>query len=145
MTITLPQRFGTAPIGSLLKRPKMSKAAQPYRSAREKDESYLGLIRQLPCLRCGLDPCGIAAHVRMPSAAHGKPAAGKGVKPDDRWSLPVCEERECHPVQHQQGELGFWAELGMAPLLICEELHAAAPDLVKMRAIVIRHVSERKS
>lgn len=127
-----------APVGSLFKTPRHLKPAKRKgRSARQEDANYLALIRQLPCLSCGQDPAGIAAHVRMSSSAHGKPIAGTGVKPDDKWALPLCND--CHTEQHREGELSFWYRVGFNPVLVCVKLQAAAPNLDAMRAVITRH------
>ena len=57
------------------------------------DPAYLAMVRECPCLRCGLDPSAEAAHVRMSSGARGK-AGGMRKKPDDKYSLPLCSA--CH-------------------------------------------------
>lgn len=134
-----------APIGSLLKRRgNREPRRRVYRSGRETDSAYLDLIRQLPCLNCGLEPCREAAHVRLNSAAFGKRQA-IGQKPDDRWSLPL--DAACHRLdpdsQHKVGEGVFWDRLGLNPLLICEALQKVSPDVVKMRAVVFSFMAER--
>jgi len=134
-----------APPGSLLKRPRQQQRKLSLgRTPRALDAPYLALVRQLPCLKCGMEPAGEAAHVRMASAAFGK-RSGMGEKPDDRWCAPLCPA--CHTrdpdSQHKVGEQQFWHDLGLNPLLICEELYAAAPDLIKMRAIVFHAVARR--
>lgn len=134
-----------APYGSLLKRPRETRPRKNgFGRARQQNPSYLELIRQCPCLKCGLDGFSEAAHVRQNSAAHGKRQA-LGQKPDDQWSLPLCAG--CHRLdddsQHRLGEETFWHRLGISPLLVCEKLHAAAPDLVRMRAVVVRAIAER--
>lgn len=136
--------------GSLLKRPREQRVRRlPFRSARETDASYLDLIRQLPCLCCGLEAnppyLNDPAHVRMNSAAFGKRQA-VGQKPDDRWALSLC--RACHTddpdSQHKIGEQEFWRRVGLNPLLVCEALQKAAPDLVKMRYVVIDAIAKRE-
>lgn len=145
--IIMPQQITPrAPIGSLLKRPRdvMVRRANS-RPARETDSVYLDLIRQLPCLRCGLDPCNEAAHVRMNSAALGKRQAMQ-VRPDDKWAVPLC--RACHltdpDAQHRVGEHAFWHNVGLNPLHVCQDLMRAAPDAVKMRAVVFTWIAARE-
>lgn len=123
--------------GSLLKpdlRPAKAKLKVTSRAPRERDEAYLAAIRQLPCLKCGAVPCGEAAHVRMSSGAHGK-KSGMGIKPDDRYSLPLCHRD--HMEQHRVGEAKFWFDLGINPVLLCVKLSAASPDQDKMAAICL--------
>jgi hypothetical protein len=124
--------------GSLLKpdlraaRPKLKVTS---RSPRERDEAHLAAIRKLACLKCAALPCGEAAHVRMPSGAHGK-KSGMGMKPDDSWSLPLCHH--CHMEQHKIGEARFWHDLGISPILLCVELSAVSPDHEKMAWVCLR-------
>lgn len=120
-----------APIGSLLKHPRA--ARKPARSPRVRDEGYLALIRKLPCLSCGMVPSE-AAHVRQASSMHGKPVTGMGTKPDDRWTLPLCQEH--HAEQHREGELSFWYRLNISPCILADELFRASPDIERMRAVV---------
>jgi hypothetical protein len=140
----MPQPQRVAPLakpGELLKR---INGVAPQPLPREaSDPAYLAMIRQLPCLKCGMDPCGEAAHVRMQSGAHGK-HNGIGRKPDDRWAAPLCAccHREDRDSQHRVGELVFWHRLGSNPLLICERLYAARGDLVRMRAIALLAIAE---
>ena len=134
-----------APPGSLLKRVSV----QPRNNAREAagrdaDEGYLKLVRECPCLMCGLDPCGEAAHVRFASAAYGK-ASGLQKKPEDKWALPVCgpDHRTASHAQHNRYEQQFWADLGINPLLTATRLYAVRGDLVAMRMVVMVAISER--
>lgn len=141
-----PRRLAAAcPPGSLLKH----FASQPRRSVneaagRESDPDYLKLVRECPCLMCGLDPCGEAAHVRFASAAFGK-SSGLQKKPEDKWALPVCgqDHRVAKHAQHNRNEQEFWASLGINPLLTCTRLYAVRGDLVAMRAVVMVAIAER--
>jgi hypothetical protein len=109
-----PQRLTPlAPPGSLLKRLQGIHQRIKLKAAGERDPIYLRMIRQMPCLKCTLEPCHEAAHVRMQSAAHGK-RGGIGKKPADKWTLPLCNEH--HIEQHQVGELKFWYDLDINPL-----------------------------
>lgn len=141
-----PRRLtAPAPIGSLFKRP-LARVRQPKRRYEASDPIYLALIRQLPCLCCGLDPCGEAAHVRLQSAAHGK-RGGMARKPADAWAAPLCGSchREAPDALHRVGELTFWYRLGLQPLLICTALYQARGDVPRMRAIVVQAIAEREN
>ena len=143
MTLSRPQRpFPPSPVGSLLKRASVS-PPQP----REKpigDADYLSLVRECPCLSCGLDPCGEAAHVRFSSAAFGK-ASGLGKKPDDKWALPCCgwDHRVLKTAQHNRNEEEFWASLGINALATCVALYAQRGDMVAMRAVIFVTIAQR--
>lgn len=144
MILPRPQRI-TPPAapGSLLKR---FSVVAPRRALAEptEDPDYLALVRQCPCLYCGLDPCHEATHVRFASAAFGK-ASGMGKKPADRWALPLCRDDHLNArhAQHKQNEEAFWLSLGINPLLVCQRLYAKRGDLVAMRAVCFVAIAER--
>lgn len=54
-----------------------------------RDPKRLEKIRSLPCCQCGASPRSQAAHSNF--GIHGK---GKGVKADDRYTIPLCHK--CH-------------------------------------------------
>ena len=54
-----------------------------------RDKQRLELIRSLPCCQCGASPRSQAAHSNF--GIHGK---GKGIKADDRYTIPLCHK--CH-------------------------------------------------
>lgn len=129
-----------APVGSLFKAPRLERRKQRMRSERVHDDKHLALVRRCPCLCCGMDPAGEAAHVRISSAAHNKPNTGTR-KPDDCWTLPLCHE--CHMRQHSEGELTFWYRLGLSAVHWCIELFKVTGDLDAMRGVVMRSFRER--
>lgn len=123
-----------APPGSLFKGTAPKKKGKSGRQGEiKRDADYLALVRKCPCLSCDQDPAGVAAHVRMSRA--GKPIAGTGIKPGDQWTLPLCDM--CHTsgpgAQHRVGEVMFWSDLGLDPLVICQRLYSASPDIEAMR------------
>lgn len=144
MILPRPQRLihAAAP-GSLLKRIGTAPVAAPRKPDTDHDPSYLALVRQCPCLSCGMEPSE-AAHVRMSSAAYGK-ASGLSKKPADRWALPLCAEdhRLALTAQHNRSEQEFWAALGINPLLCCTNLYAVRTDLVAMRAVIYVTIAQR--
>lgn len=101
-----------APPGSLLRGPK----------GRQKDDKYLAMIRRCPCLTCDTDPAGEASHLR--ASAPDKPVTGVGIKPDDRWALPLCHP--CHMASHRLGERRFWALHKLDPYAICVTLRMSS-------------------
>ena len=136
MTLARPRRL-TPPAkpGELL---KGASAAQSRISPEKgKVPDYLALVRLLPCLYCGQEPAGEAAHVRLASAAFGK-SSGLQKKPDDCWALPLCasDHRNAKHAQHNRNEAEFWDALGINPLRAASELWAARGDLVRMISIV---------
>lgn len=143
MTLPRPQRIllPSAP-GSLLKRFAVP-APRPRAIEGERDAGYLALVRQCPCLKCGMEPSE-AAHVRFASAAFGK-ASGLGKKPEDRWALSLCSQ--CHRLardaQHNRNEQEFWASLGINALSTCQRLYAQRGDLIAMRAVIFTTIANR--
>lgn len=123
-----------APFGSLLKseRPTKHKA----RPARDENPKHLAAVRQCMCLSCGSERQIETAHVRM--STPGKPNPGVGMKPDDKYTLPLCTG--CHrtnpEAQHEVGEVKFWAALGIDPLVVCTRLYEVSPDVSRMREII---------
>ena len=137
-----PQRLvPPAPPGALFKR--LTGIARVREVESGKDEAYLAAIRQLPCLKCGGEPSE-AAHVRMQSGTYNK-RSGMGMKPDDRYALPLCTA--CHRLdrdaQHQLGERCFWFNLGINPLFVAQGLYAKRGDLVAMRAVIFNAIATR--
>jgi hypothetical protein len=144
MTLPRPQRVvPPSPPGSLLKRFAPAAPRKVWIKT-ERNEPYLKLVRACPCLMCGLDPCGEAAHVRFASAAYGK-ASGLQKTPPDQWALPVCgdDHRVARHAQHNRNEQEFWASLGINALATCVKLSAQRGDLVAMRAVVMVTIAER--
>jgi hypothetical protein len=142
MPSTVTQR---APIGSLLKKPLAKRRAANERG-QVTDAAHLAAIRQLPCIHCGLDPCGEAAHVRSSSGLHNKRNTAAR-KPDDRWTVPVCRAGHQNDPDsiHKIGELSFFHNLCINPFLLCIELYRHSPDIPKMRAVVFSFMAERES
>ena len=129
-----PQRC--APIaapGELFKRPRADKPQQ--RERKQTGAGHTILIRQLPCLKCGVEPCGEAAHVKR----------GLGHFRAPNRVVPLC--RGCHltdpDAQHRVGEEAFWSALGIDPLVVAKRLWEASGDVVRMRAIVMVAIAER--
>jgi len=127
--------------GELLK--SFLSAPKPRKAEGDNSADYLDKIRDLPCLKCGMEPCE-AAHVRFASAAYGK-SSGLGKKPDDKWALSLCSY--CHRLsrysQHNRGEQQFWNDLGINPLRVCEQLWDQRDDLVAMRHVVMVTIANR--
>ena len=140
-----PQRLTPPePPGALLKGLATAHASLRLRRTRGRAPTYLARVRLLPCLCCGLEPCEVAAHVRMQSGAFGK-HGGMQAKPDDKWAVPLCDG--CHTrdpdAQHRVGETLFWQRVGLNPLLVAERLYAQRADVVAMRAVVMVAIAGR--
>lgn len=103
---------------------------------RERSSAHLAFIRTLPCVVCGSHRDVEAAHIRMPSPAHGKRSTGIARKPDDRWVLSLC--RLHHEEQHLTGnETAYWAVAGIDPCGTALALFACTGDEA-MANVVIR-------
>jgi hypothetical protein len=82
---------------------------------------HLAFVRQLRCVVCGKAAPSEAAHVRSGSDA------GAGMKPSDRYSLPLCTN--CHALQHQFGEQRFWSTVRIDPLNVAFRLWTVSGDI----------------
>jgi len=61
---------------------------------------------------------------------------GTGLKPSDRYSLPLCTR--CHAPQHEFGELTFWSVLRIDPLNVALRLWTMSGDINAGERIVFR-------
>jgi hypothetical protein len=98
----------------------------------------------MPCLYCGVEPCGEAAHVKYSSAAFGmKNMLGKRV--DDSRALPLCRDdhQNARHAQHRGNEEAFWQGLGIVPYQVTARLYAQRGDLVAMRYVIVQAIAER--
>jgi hypothetical protein len=143
MTLPRPRRLTPPAAPGALLKSFAAPAPRPRKADSQRDPDYLALVRQCPCLKCGMEPSE-AAHVRFASAAFGK-ASGLGKKPPDRFCLPLCAD--CHRLardaQHNRNEQEFWASLGINPLIACEKLYAQSGDLLAMRAVIFSTIAQR--
>jgi hypothetical protein len=98
------------------------------RQPRVEDAAYLAYVRTLPCLVCRRGPSD-AAHIRAAAPQYGKRYTGKGEKPSDCWTLPLC--RQHHEAQHRESELGWWAGMGIDPFATAVALYASCPEALK--------------
>lgn len=85
-----------------------------YRHPRERNEKHLAFIRQLPCLCCGNNIETEAAHIRFADRTVCKRQTGKGEKPDDAFTVPLCGRH--HREQHDMNEREFWRRQGIDPI-----------------------------
>ena len=115
-------------------RPRRTRRPRELR-ARLEDADHLRLIRALPCLISGHTPAGQAAHIRYANAQFGKDITGIGVKPDDKWTVPLCawEHTESSGAQHRFGEEAWWIDRGIDPLQVASNLYACSIALRAMR------------
>ena len=119
--------------------PQTGSRTEPQPMRRACTQAHKAAIAQLFCLataiRYGLEKGGVqVAHLRFSSAAHGKVNPGLQRKPHDKWTLPLCPEE--HRQQHAGSEQAYWAELGVDPHQIAQDLWNASPNLQEMQRVL---------
>jgi hypothetical protein len=75
-------------------------------------------------MACGTATAIECAHVRTGTDG------GTGIKPSDRWTVPLC--KECHARQHQIGEAEFERQWGVNLKAVAEALFRASPHRFKL-------------
>jgi hypothetical protein len=108
------------------------------RNPRQKEDGHLKFIRGLPCLTCGDDTSTEAAHVRMPDFCVAKPLTGLAIKPDDKYTVPLCGK--CHRSQHQTSERVWWLSHSIDPVKIALALYSVSGDHAAGEQIVMANV-----
>ena len=98
------------------------------------NEKHLAFIRTLPCLICRDNISTEAAHIRYADAKHAKPITGVGIKPDDRYTVPLCGRH--HREQHSMSERSFWEHYGLDPIPIALRLYSISGDLPAAQQII---------
>ena len=93
------------------------------RQPRQHNEKHLDFVRSLPCCICLDNTSTEAAHVRLASLRAGKRQVGKGERPDDKWTVPLCGAH--HRMQHEIGEAPFWKSVSRDPIFCALALWAA--------------------
>lgn len=96
------------------------------RQPRKTDADHLAFVRSLPCCVCGNDIETEAAHVRFADPRVAKRQTGKGEKPSDEWSVPLCGQ--CHRRQHTGDERLFWAGARIDPIFVALALSRVSGD-----------------
>jgi hypothetical protein len=87
---------------------------------RLRSPEHLRFIRTLRCAACRIGGPSNAHHLM-----HAQPSA-MGLKSGDEWTVPLCFH--CHERLHRAGnEPGWWAELGIDPIVLAQELWATGP------------------
>lgn len=95
------------------------------KTPRQHNVKHLNFIRGLSCLICGNNVETQACHIRYGDPRAGKRQTGKGEKPSDRWTIPLCGNH--HRIQHDFGdEEMFWRGIGCDPIFIAMALHGVS-------------------
>lgn len=120
------------------------------RDPRQEDPKHLAFIRTQPCCLPFCKREAEPAHLRMDNLLIGKELTGKGEKPHDKFSVPLCpyHHRDGIDCQHNSNEKEWWALTGLNPWAIAASLwiesggaaRALEPKPVKRAA----PVAERK-
>ena len=113
--------------------PKVAHERVKPKQGRLIDNAHLAFVRRLPCAVCSTEGGVDAAHIRFGDLTRDKKPAGMGMKPDDKWAVPLC--RECHRTQHGQNEKAFWAKCEIDALALAEKLYECSGDDLNARAV----------
>lgn len=111
-------------------------AKKPKRSTRWRSQAHCNFVRSHACCVCGSTTAIEVAHVRIGSGA------GMGQKPDDWRTVSLC--KPCHAMQHNQGEVTFWASawhngLKTSPDDLIDAFCKASPKAAEIRAHRAEH------
>lgn len=105
------------------------------RQPRQQNEKHLAYIRTMPCLVCGDATSTEAAHVRFSCLAVGKRQCGIAEKPDDKFTVPLCNRH--HAAQHDFGnEQAWWSGFEIDPVKVALALYSVSGDYERGLAIV---------
>ena len=104
-----------------------------------KRPDHLAFVRTLSCVVCGNDTSTEAAHVRMMDMRIAKPITGMQIKPDDKFTLPLCGR--CHREQHTMNEREFWDSRQTDPVLLSLAIFSVSGDAQEAERIIRERVS----
>ena len=94
------------------------------RDPRQEDRRHLEFVRQQPCCLPFCKRQAEAAHLRMGNHNIGKEPTGKGEKPHDRYTVPLCpyHHRIGVDCQHNSNEREWWIMRAIDPWKIAASL-----------------------
>ena len=94
-------------------------------------------VASLGCTICAMP--AQCAHVRYSDAAAGKVNPGTSRRPDDVWTVPLCQAH--HIEQHAGGERAFWEKYRIDPVPLARAIfrvsgnrNAAMLEIAKARS-----------
>ena len=108
---------------------------------RVRSPKHLAWIRRRGCVLCGDDTTTEAAHVRFCDPRAAKPLTGLGIKPDDCWTVPLCNAH--HAEQHSFGEAKWWRAVGVDPVFLAMALHRVSGDDTAGDLIISTVIADR--
>lgn len=120
------------------------------RDPRQHDSAYMGKIAQLPCYAClvsGRVKYGVhVAHVRMMDRSAGWREVGKGERPHDIRTVPLCPHHHLDGklAQHRIGEAAFWNDLQTRPADLCLGLRRAFENGRQMFPVLVRFAQQAR-
>ena len=122
------------------------RALRMEKDPRVVESVYKGWIALLPCVACfraGIvnKKQVVVAHVRMPIFEAGWRETGMQEKPNDRRTVPLCNDhhRDDSAIgQHQIGERKFWEDMGINPAELCAALSDAFDNGASGLAVIAR-------
>lgn len=103
------------------------------RTPKVENKTHLDFIRALPCLVCGAK--SQAAHIRHNDARY-LVTTGGAEKPDDKWTVPLCEYHHGLQTHKSEGRL-FWDEIGIDAHALALMLFHVSPDIHTGRRVII--------
>ena len=82
-----------------------------FRDPRQEDAKHLAFVRTQPCCLPFCRREAEPAHLRMANLTIGKELTGKGEKPHDRYTVPLCpyHHRIGIDCQHNSNETEWWS------------------------------------
>lgn len=94
------------------------------REPRQEDAKHLAFVRAQPCCLPFCKREAEPAHLRMDNLAIGKELTGKGEKPSDKFTVPLCpyHHRIGVDCQHNSNEQEWWERTGINPWAIAASL-----------------------
>lgn len=94
------------------------------RDPRQEDAKHLAFVRTKECCLPFCHREAEAAHLRMGNLSIGKEPAGKGEKPHDKFTVPLCpyHHRIGIDCQHNSNEKEWWELRGIDPWKIAASL-----------------------
>ena len=112
------------------------KNSERYKQRPGMSDEHLALVRALPCVVCGKEPCGEVHHLNS-----GTGERGAGLRSTDKWGVPLC--RIDHDIVERAGsrrEVSTFEAWGIDAHVLAQDLWAATGSLERMRAIVVAHM-----
>lgn len=109
------------------------------RRVRRLDKHHADFIRELPCIICRDNISTECCHIRMSDGRISKPPTGIGIRPDDRFTVPMCSKH--HREQHAGSERKFWDRYNIDAVLIALALYSISGDVEEAERIIEAYIA----